>query len=134
MKRTPSTPNGWSLRFSWDWHCTSLKKNCCLKEQKSDVLVETTLFAKLHQLNEKQESVLLPSVDSSYNNIGFFFLTWNWFCKLVLIVCENCKHTDWDFNQAWDWFETINKADFPKLTPSVKSIGESYFVHFVCGM
>ena len=37
-----------------------------------DVLVETTLFAKLHQLNEKQESVLLPSVDSSYNNIVFF--------------------------------------------------------------
>ena len=27
MKRTPSTPNGWISQFSWDWHCTSFKKN-----------------------------------------------------------------------------------------------------------
>ena len=30
-KWTPSTTNGWILRFSWGWHCTSFKKNLLLK-------------------------------------------------------------------------------------------------------
>ena len=59
MKPIPSTTNGWILGFSRDWHCTSFKRNCCLK---------ISIIQFLNSSDEETLDKIFKEVDKDGNN------------------------------------------------------------------